>query len=58
MKVGGTVENTLKGGGTEKNGGDTKILKRGFKLGQGVGALKRKAGTLLRTMTRVSFHEV
>ena len=25
---------------TEKRGGDTKILKRGGKLGQGVGALK------------------
>ena len=28
MRVGGTVENTLKGGGTEKRGGETKILKR------------------------------
>ena len=42
---GGTVENTLKEGGTEKRGGDTKILKRA----QGVGALKREAGTVLRT---------
>ena len=39
--VGGTVWNTLKGGRTEKRGGETKILKRGDKLGQGVGALKR-----------------
>ena len=39
-------------GGTEKRGGDTKILKRkGVKLGQGVGALKGGgAGTLLQTM--------
>ena len=32
----------LKGGGKEKRGGDTKILKKGGKLGQGVGALKRR----------------
>ena len=37
---GGTVQNTLKGSGTEKRGGETKISKRGSKLGQGVGALK------------------
>ena len=30
-------------GGTEKRGGDTKILKRGGKLGQGVGALPTMA---------------
>ena len=29
MKVGGTVWNTLKGGGTEKRGSETKILKKG-----------------------------
>ena len=28
VRVGGTVQDTLKGGGTEKRGGDTKILKR------------------------------
>ena len=39
-------------GGTEKRGGETKILKRARKLGQGVGALKREAGTPLRTMVR------
>ena len=52
MRVGGggTVENTLKGGGTKKRGGETKILKRGIKLGQGVVALKGGAGTPLRTM--------
>ena len=33
-------KNTLKGAGTEKMGGDTKILKGG-KVGQGVCALKR-----------------
>ena len=37
MKTGGTVENTLKGGGTEKRGGETNILKMGGgKLGQGM----------------------
>ena len=35
---------------TEKRGGETIILKRGGKLGQGLGALKRGAGTPLRTM--------
>ena len=35
---------------TEKRGGKTIILKRGGKLGQGLGALKRGAGTPLRTM--------
>ena len=39
MKKGGTVKNTLKGGGTEKKGGETKFQKGG-KLGQGVGALQ------------------
>ena len=38
--MGGTVSNTLKGGGTEKRGGETRILKRGRELDQGVGALK------------------
>ena len=28
MRVGETVGNTVKGGGTEKRGGETKILKR------------------------------
>ena len=41
MRVGGNCQNTLKGGGTEKREGGTKILKKGGKLGQGVGALKR-----------------
>ena len=35
---------------TEKRGGKTIILKRGGKLGQGLSALKRGAGTPLRTM--------
>ena len=39
VKVGGTVKNTLKGGRTEKKGGETKFQKGG-KLGQGVGALQ------------------
>ena len=45
VRVGGTVCNTLKGGGTEKRGGDTKILKRGRQAGsRGGGALKRSGG--------------
>ena len=35
---------TLKGGGTEKRGGDTKILKIGGQAGSGVDALKRGRG--------------
>ena len=34
------VGETLERGGTEKKGGETKVLKRGGKLGQGMGALK------------------
>ena len=44
MRVWATVQNNLKEGGAEKRGGETKILKRGGKLGQGVGALKREGG--------------
>ena len=44
MGVGATVWNTLKGGRTEKSGGEINILKRGDKLGQGMGALKRGGG--------------
>ena len=39
----GTVENILKGSGTEKRVGETKILKRG-QARQGMGALKRVGG--------------
>ena len=38
------MENTLKGGGTEKREEETKILRKGGKLDQGVGALKRYSG--------------
>ena len=42
----GAVWITLKGGGTEKRGGETKVLKRVGKLGEGVGDLKgRGPGT-------------
>ena len=41
MRVGRTVWNTLKGGGTEKKGGEAIILKKRGKLGQGVDALKK-----------------
>ena len=44
MRVGGTVYNTLKGGGTEKRGGEQRFQKGGCKLGQGVSALKRRGG--------------
>ena len=49
---GGTVWNTLKGGGTEKRGEETKILKRRGQSGSRGGSLKKEgrgAGTLLRT---------
>ena len=38
---GGDCLKYLKSGGTEKRGGETKIFKKGGKLGQGVGPLKR-----------------
>ena len=50
MRVEVTVQNTLKEGETEKRGRGVKILKKGGKLGQGMGALKRGAGAPLRTM--------
>ena len=40
----------LKRSGIEKRGEETKILKKGAKLGQWVGALKRGAGTNLQTI--------
>ena len=43
----GTVWNTLKGGETDKRGGETKILKRGQGESWG-GCLKRDAGWLER----------
>ena len=36
----GELSKVPKGGGTEKRGGKTKILKKGGKLGQGVGTLR------------------
>ena len=44
VRVGGIVYNNLTGGGTEKRGGETKILKKDGKLGGG------GAGTPLRTI--------
>ena len=53
VRLGGTVWNTLKWSGTEKRGGETKILKGG-KQSQCVGAMKKagvaEAGTPLETM--------
>ena len=45
MRASGNVKGRiLKGVGTEKRGWETKILKRGRKLAQGVVALKRGRG--------------
>ena len=52
MRVGGTVWNTLKGGGTEKSEEETKILKRRGQAGSRGGCLKKEGrgpGTLSRT---------
>ena len=43
VMVGGTIWNTLKGGGTEKSEGKTKILRR-EQAGQGVSALTMVGG--------------
>ena len=51
VRVEGTVWNTLKAGGTEKRGGETKILKRGAQAGSRVRRLKKEGGwNPLRTM--------
>ena len=42
----GTVPDTSKEGGIENRGGKTKILKKASKLGQGVGALRRRMESL------------
>ena len=44
MSVGGTVENTMKGGRTEQRGGDKKIKKRGGQTGSRGGCLKMGRG--------------
>ena len=41
MRVGEALKYLKKGDETEKRRADAKILKRGVKLGQGVGALKK-----------------
>ena len=43
MRLGGTVQNTLQGGETEKRGGETKILKRGQPGSRGR-CLKKEGG--------------
>ena len=53
--MGGDCVKYLKRGGTEKRGGETKILKRGGKLVQGVGALKRKGRGDWNPLTNYEF---
>ena len=54
--MGKTVQNTLKGGATERRGGETKIFKRGRQAGSRGEFLKKMgeggggAGTPLQTM--------
>ena len=49
VRVGGTVWNTLKEGGTEKRGGEAKILKKKGQAGSRDGCLKNGgSGTPLR----------
>ena len=43
VRLGGTVQNTLQGGETEKRGGETKILKRGQPGSRGR-CLKKEGG--------------
>ena len=54
MRVGDCVK-YLKRAGREKRGGETKILKRGGKLVQGVGALKRKGRGDWNPLTNYEF---
>ena len=50
VRVGGTVWNSLKGGGTEKRKGEAKILKSGGQAGLRCGCLKKRGtGTPLPT---------
>ena len=51
VRVGGTVKNNLKGGGTEKRGGQTKILKRRTSWIKGWVPYKGGAGIPLPTMS-------
>ena len=56
---GGTVYNTLKGGGTKKRGGYTKILKiGGGKVGQGVSALKGGGGGGLEPPCELCYNNI
>ena len=48
-----TVYNTLKGGGTKKRGGETKILKRG-QAGPRGGCLERRDGNPLQNMCLIT----
>ena len=54
MRVGETVQNTLKGGWNRKEGRGNKDFKKGGELGQEVDALKNRwAGSHLPTMIPV-----
>ena len=53
MRVGETVWNTIKEGGTEKRGGEEKIFKKKGQAGSRDGCLKKgreESGTPLQTM--------
>ena len=50
MRVGGNCLKHLKRGWNRKERRGNKDFKKGGKLGQGVGAVKRGAGTPLQTM--------
>ena len=50
MRVGGIVYNNLTGGGTEKRGGETKILKKDGKLGGGGGSWNPLANYVIHAL--------
>ena len=52
---GGNCVKYIKGGGTEKRGGETKLSNRVGKLGQGVGALKKGVGIPLTNYAKEGF---
>ena len=55
VRVGGTVWNTLKEGGTEKRGGEAKILKKKGQAGSREGCLKKGAGGVWNPLTKLRY---